>query len=68
MSRTDEERVLAVARHTAFVWRDDADAWQWLITPHPKLGGQRPIDAAEEENGEQKVMAVLDSIQDGLPV
>ncbi|WP_060721764.1 MbcA/ParS/Xre antitoxin family protein [Azospirillum thiophilum] len=61
-----DEQVMAMVRRTASVWSDDADAQAWLTTLHPDLGGQRPLDVAEDEDGAQRVMRLLDRMIYGL--
>ena len=64
---TPDEQVMAVVRQTAHVWSDDADAQAWLTAPHPDLGGQRPLDAAEDADGARLVLRLLDRMIYGLP-
>lgn len=49
------------------VWRNDADAREWLTTPHPILGNSTPIDVAVDEFGARHVEYLLDAILHGLP-
>ncbi|WP_175429990.1 MbcA/ParS/Xre antitoxin family protein [Azospirillum argentinense] len=64
---TSDEPVMAVVRMTASIWHDDADAQAWLTAPHPDLGGQRPLDVAEDEGGARLVLRLLDRMIHGLP-
>ena len=54
-------RVMAIAED-AFGSADDAR--QFLMTPHPELEGDRPLDAAQSELGARQVEEVL--LADGI--
>jgi putative toxin-antitoxin system antitoxin component (TIGR02293 family) len=57
-------RVFATARH---VLESDDKARDFLNTPHPELGGKRPIDIAVTEPGAQQIENILWSIFFGIP-
>lgn len=66
----ESERTERLARAIAtaqYVWDDDDDARTFLETPHPELGGKRPIDAAIKELGARHVEDILWAIYHGLP-
>lgn len=58
-------RVMALAEN-AFGSTDDAR--RFLAAPHPELGGERPLDAAQTELGARQVEEVLWRMEHGLPV
>lgn len=57
-------RVIAAAEH---VWNDRHDAREWLISPHPELNGQTPIECGMMELGARRVEELLDRMFYGLP-
>lgn len=62
------ERLARVIATAEYVWDDRAESKRFLATPHPELGGQRPIDAAMTELGARRVEELLWNIFHGLPV
>lgn len=58
-------RVFAMARAT---WGDDEKARRFLLSPHPELEGNTPIEVALTEVGARRVEAVLERGIHGLPV
>src|SRR5580693_1558725 len=58
-------RVLGFAEH---VWRNEADAREWMNTPLPELQGRTPADAVQTELGAVQVDDVLNKLLFGLPV
>jgi putative toxin-antitoxin system antitoxin component (TIGR02293 family) len=58
-------RVIAFAEH---VWDDRDDAREWLMKPHPELGGKAPVEAALTELGARQSEEILDKLFFGLPV
>jgi putative toxin-antitoxin system antitoxin component (TIGR02293 family) len=58
-------RVMALAEE-AFGSADDARAF--LVTPHPELARERPLDVAQTELGARQVEEVLWRMEHGLPV
>jgi putative toxin-antitoxin system antitoxin component (TIGR02293 family) len=70
LSPAESERTARLANviaHAEYVWRNEDDARQWLITPHPELGDRLPIDVAVDEFGTRHVEDILDAILHGLP-
>ena len=57
-------RVFATALH---VWDDEADAREFLNTPHPLLGERSPLDVAMTELGARRVEELLWQLFYGLP-
>jgi putative toxin-antitoxin system antitoxin component (TIGR02293 family) len=57
--------VVALAEH---VWRNQADAREWMNTPLPELQGRTPADAVQTELGAVQVENVLNKLLFGLPV
>ena len=47
---------------------DDAQAKRFLATPHPELGGRKPIEAALTDLGARQVEDVVMRALYGLPV
>lgn len=71
LSPAESERTERAARlfaYAAKVWGNDEDARSFLITPHPLLGGQKPLDEAVTELGAREVENILAGIEHGLPV
>jgi putative toxin-antitoxin system antitoxin component (TIGR02293 family) len=58
-------RVVALAEH---VWRNQADAREWMNTRLPELQGRTPADAVQTELGAVQVEDVLNKLLFGLPV
>lgn len=58
-------RIFATASH---VWDDEADAREFLYTPHPLLDNCRPIDVSMTELGARRVEELLWKLFYGLPV
>ncbi len=64
-SRTERlARVTASAEH---VWDDRGEAREWLMRPHPELGGRAPVELARTELGARRVEELLDRLFYGLP-
>lgn len=57
-------RVFATAQH---VWDAEADAREFLHTPHPLLDGEAPLDVAMTELGARRVEKLLWDLYYGLP-
>lgn len=57
-------RVFATALH---VWDDEADAREFLNTPHSLLGERLPLDVAMTELGARRVEELLWQLFYGLP-
>jgi putative toxin-antitoxin system antitoxin component (TIGR02293 family) len=57
-------RVFATALH---VWDDEADAREFLNTPHPLLDQRAPLDVAMTELGARRVEELLWQLFYGLP-
>ncbi len=62
------ERLARVATLAEDVLGALEDARAFLRTPHGRLGGRRPLDAALTELGARQVEEILRSIEHGLPV
>jgi len=58
-------KVLATAEH---VWRNEADAREWMKHTHPELGGISPLQAVMAEVGARREEDILHKILFGLPV
>jgi putative toxin-antitoxin system antitoxin component (TIGR02293 family) len=60
-------RIAGVLLRALDVWEDGEDAADFLLTPHPLLGGDTPIDQARSEVGARKVEDILMKLDLGLP-
>jgi putative toxin-antitoxin system antitoxin component (TIGR02293 family) len=70
LSRAESERTERLARVVAIaedVWQDREQARRFLTTPHPEIGGKRPVDAALTELGARQAEEVMARIVYGLP-
>lgn len=70
LSRAEGERTLRLARVVAlaeWVWDDAADARRFLATPHPRLGGKRPLELLDSEPGALAVERELFALELGHP-
>ncbi len=70
LSAAESERTERLARVVAMaedVWQDREQARRFLITPHPEIGGRRPLDAALSELGARQAEEVMARILYGLP-
>jgi len=65
------ERTERLARITALaqeVWGDEADARDFMTTPHPMLEGKTPAEMTLTDLGAREVEHILRAIAFGLPV
>jgi putative toxin-antitoxin system antitoxin component (TIGR02293 family) len=53
------ERLARIFATTEFVWNSEADARQFLNTPHPMLQGRTPLDVSMSELGARRVEELL---------
>jgi putative toxin-antitoxin system antitoxin component (TIGR02293 family) len=70
LSPAESERTERLARVVAIaedVWQDREQARRFLTTPHPEIGGKRPVDAALTELGARLAEEVMARIVYGLP-
>lgn len=58
-------RVTALAEH---VWENRTLAFEFLSSPQPQLGGERPLDLAHSDLGAREVEALLLGLEYALPV
>jgi putative toxin-antitoxin system antitoxin component (TIGR02293 family) len=71
LSVDESERLERVARLTALashVLETDIAGRDFLLTPHPLLGDQTPIDLAQTDLGARRVEAILWNLEFALPV
>lgn len=61
-------RVAGVLARALDVWEDEEDASDFLVSPHPLLDGDAPIDRARSELGARQVEDILVKLDLGLPV
>lgn len=61
-------RIAGVVARALDVWEDEADAAEFLVSPHPLLDGDTPIDRARSELGSRQVEGLLARLDLGLPV
>lgn len=50
------------------VWGSEADATEWLNSPHPELDGATPFSLLKTEAGGRAVEALLAALEFGFPV
>lgn len=60
------ERVARLAVHARRALGTEAEARAFLTTPHPRLDGRTPLDAAMTDLGTRRVEAVLNALEYGL--
>jgi len=58
-------RVIALAES---IWEDPAASRYFLNRPHPLLGNETPLDAAQSELGARRVERLLYDVEHGLPL
>jgi putative toxin-antitoxin system antitoxin component (TIGR02293 family) len=66
----ESERLERLARVTAIaedVWEDEARAHEFLRSPQPQLGGERPLDLARTDLGARMVEELLMKLEHALP-
>ncbi|HEV2149486.1 MAG TPA: antitoxin Xre/MbcA/ParS toxin-binding domain-containing protein [Longimicrobiaceae bacterium] len=62
------ERLARVAALAEQVWEDRALAHEFLTSPQPQLGDERPIDLARTDLGAREVEELLMGMEYSLPV
>ncbi|HMQ57633.1 MAG TPA: MbcA/ParS/Xre antitoxin family protein [Rhizobiaceae bacterium] len=62
-----DERVARLHGIANKTFGNEMTAAEFLVTPHDRLGGLRPVDCASSTNSLKQVEQVLDSILFGLP-
>jgi putative toxin-antitoxin system antitoxin component (TIGR02293 family) len=71
LSLEESERLERLARLTALaeqVWDDPELAHEFLVSPQPQLGGERPVDLIRTDLGTRRVEDLLWSLEYSLPV
>jgi putative toxin-antitoxin system antitoxin component (TIGR02293 family) len=61
------ERLARVAALAEQVWEDRALAHEFLVSPQPQLGGERPLDLARSDLGTRQVEELLMKLEYALP-
>lgn len=61
------DRLARLTAKALEVWVAEADALQFLSTPHVMLNNQSPQEAALTEQGAQRVEMILNNIMYSLP-
>jgi putative toxin-antitoxin system antitoxin component (TIGR02293 family) len=46
----------------------EAEAREFMTTPHPQLDGRRPVDAARTDPGTRRTEQILNALEYGLAV
>jgi putative toxin-antitoxin system antitoxin component (TIGR02293 family) len=67
----ESERIERLARIAALaqdIWDNEADAREFMTTPHPLLAGKTPADMTVTDLGARKIEDILRSLAFGLPV
>lgn len=62
------ERLARVAALAEWVWEDRALAHEFLTSPQPQLGGERPVELARSDLGAREVEELLMGLEYSLPV
>jgi putative toxin-antitoxin system antitoxin component (TIGR02293 family) len=62
------ERLARMAALAERVWEDDELAHEFLRSPQPQLGGDRPMDLARSDLGTREVEDLLLKLEYSLPV
>jgi putative toxin-antitoxin system antitoxin component (TIGR02293 family) len=57
--------ILSIAER---VWGNEADATQWLNSPHAELRGAAPLSLLKTESGGRAVEALLAALEFGFPI
>lgn len=72
LSATESDQTARLARAAALAldtWHEDLGAVrEFFATPHPELGGERPVDAVRTDSGARLVEDILLRLRHGLPV
>jgi putative toxin-antitoxin system antitoxin component (TIGR02293 family) len=72
LSPAESDQTARLARTTAHAldtWHGDlAAVREFFATPHPELGGERPVDVMRTESGARLVEDILNRLKHGLPV
>jgi len=71
LSFEESERLERLARLAALaeeVWEDPGLAREFLASPQPQLGGERPVDLARSDLGTREVEDLLFKLEYSLPV
>lgn len=71
LSPLESERTERVARlfvHACRALGSEAEAREFLTTPHPQLDGRTPIDAAKTDLGTRRTEQILNALEYGLAV
>lgn len=61
------KRISRISERATEVLDSRADAWGWLTTPLPALGGTSPISLLGDDSGEQAILDLLVRIEHGIP-
>lgn len=61
------ERLARIAALAEEVWEDESLAHEFLHSPQPQLGGQRPIDRVRTDLGAREVEMLLMKLEYSLP-
>jgi putative toxin-antitoxin system antitoxin component (TIGR02293 family) len=61
------ERLARIFATTEYVWDSEADAREFLNTPHPLLDGRTPLDVSMTELGARRVEELLWKLFYGIP-
>jgi putative toxin-antitoxin system antitoxin component (TIGR02293 family) len=69
LSPEESERTERVARlfvHARRALGTEAEAREFMTTPHPELDGRTPVDAAKTDLGTRRTEQILDALEYGL--
>ena len=59
-------RLMSISVHAGEVFANQEKAIHWLRSPNPSLEGKTPLEAAQTDQGYQKVEDVLVRIEHGV--
>ncbi|MBW0005901.1 MAG: DUF2384 domain-containing protein [Hyphomicrobiales bacterium] len=67
MTKHEQTDVIAwVFSHACRALGSQAEAHEFMITPHPELEGRTPIEVAETDGGTLRVEKILNALEHGL--
>jgi hypothetical protein len=64
--REESERVTPLFAHVLRALGTEAEAREFMATPHPELGGLSPLQAAKTDPGARRVEEILHALEYGL--
>lgn len=62
------EHLVRISDLVRSIWQSDEDAARFLNTPHPELGGVKPIERATSAAGARAVEEIIERARNSFPV